>query len=392
MRGRLEDLTDQRFGKLIVKTYLGGSFWLCECDCGKSKKADARRLKVGEIKSCGCLSAKGVYRNPKDDLVGMKFGKLTVTKYIGRSRWLCKCDCGKSKKVTTAHLKLGQTRSCGCIVKYHDLTDIKFGILTAKKYIGNRYWECICGCGKVINIHSSKLKSGYVKSCGCLTKRYEDLIGMKFGKLKPKKYLGNSKWLCDCDCSKKNVIVRASYLKSERVKDCGCVVRDRQKILNDFFPDEFKGCNYSDGKAKFYKMWQSLKARCDNVNLPYYKNYGGRGITYDSRWKKFVNFKNDMYFSYVFAKLNRKIKNRSLERMDNNGNYCKENCTFIERNKQLNNTRRTHSFIAISPKGMRLKVKNANEFAEKFNLSSSSIYRCLNGESTHYKGWQFIKI
>ena len=48
------------------------------------------------------------------DLTGQKFGRLTVIKYVGKSKWLCKCECGNEKIVSTTHLK-NDTKSCGCL-------------------------------------------------------------------------------------------------------------------------------------------------------------------------------------------------------------------------------------------------------------------------------------
>lgn len=55
-----------------------------------------------------------------DIKIGQKFGRLTVVKRIenrksGHSAWLCKCDCGNYKEVTTCHLKDNHTKSCGCL-------------------------------------------------------------------------------------------------------------------------------------------------------------------------------------------------------------------------------------------------------------------------------------
>lgn len=52
---------------------------------------------------------------PRQDLTGERFGKLVVRKWLGRSHWLCLCDCGRETKVLTANLKRDNTRSCGCI-------------------------------------------------------------------------------------------------------------------------------------------------------------------------------------------------------------------------------------------------------------------------------------
>lgn len=54
-------------------------------------------------------------RQPRADLVGKRFGKLTVQSWIGESRWFCRCDCGKSTHVLTANLNTGNTASCGCV-------------------------------------------------------------------------------------------------------------------------------------------------------------------------------------------------------------------------------------------------------------------------------------
>lgn len=48
------------------------------------------------------------------DITGQRFGSLTVKKYLGRSKWLCVCDCGKETEATTSHIRSGHTKSCGC--------------------------------------------------------------------------------------------------------------------------------------------------------------------------------------------------------------------------------------------------------------------------------------
>jgi hypothetical protein len=217
--------------------------------------------------------------------------------------------------------------------------------------------------------------------------RFEDLAGRKFGRLTVEGYMGDTRWWCKCDCGGKN-IVQTGHLKSGHVRSCGCLGLESSKCTKNVYHG-FWNTDYSKGTMKFYLMWRNIKARCDNSNLKCYKNYGGRGITYDPRWKDFEEFKNDMYFEYLYTIKQLKIKHPSIERVDVNGNYNKENCTFVAFRDQMKNSRSVISFIAISPEGEEFTTKNVNEFSDKHNLNSSHVYECLKGKASHHKGWKF---
>jgi len=79
-----------------------------------------------------------------------------------------------------------------------------------------------------------------------------------------------------------------------------------------------------------YYVWKNLRQRCDNPNNPAYKNYGGRGITYDPRWKDFCAFKADM---------GECPEGLMLERIDNNKGYYKDNCKWANWEEQNFNKR-----------------------------------------------------
>lgn len=88
----------------------------CKCLlCGGTAYATKANLKRGEIKNCGCTR-----HNPKKNLTGKKFGKLTVIKAIVEDdtlKYICKCDCGNTTKVKPNDLRNGNTKSCGCLHK-----------------------------------------------------------------------------------------------------------------------------------------------------------------------------------------------------------------------------------------------------------------------------------
>jgi len=117
----------------------------------------------------------------KTDLIGKKFGKLTVIKDMGKNsyrkyNWLCQCECGNTTVVTGTSLnKENGTKSCGCLSKKHfkDLTGQKFNRLNIIKYLGknktnNNIYLADCDCGKQTVQEGSDMSTGKVRSCGCL--------------------------------------------------------------------------------------------------------------------------------------------------------------------------------------------------------------------------------
>jgi hypothetical protein len=115
-----------------------------------------------------------------------------------------------------------------------------------------------------------------------------------------------------------------------------------------------------------HHCWMRMRNRCDNRKSPDYKNYGGRGITYDPRWSDFSAFVADMGLP---------PPNRSLDRIDNNGPYCKENCRWADRLTQSRNRRNAH-LIAFQGKSMRIA-----EWAEYLGVPITTIKNRI------YRGW-----
>ena len=103
-----------------------------------------------------------------------------------------------------------------------------------------------------------------------------------------------------------------------------------------------------------------MKQRCLNENRPDFPNYGGRGITICDEWKNsFERFRDDMLSSYEAG--------LTLERIDVNGNYCKENCRWATRKEQVNNTRRSRH---ITHEGV---TKTLTQWSEFLGIKKSTL-------------------
>ncbi len=194
----------------------------------------------------------------------------------------------------------------------------------------------------------------------------KDLTEQKFGRLIVVRKTGRDKWgscewLCQCSCGQEKII-SGRHLCNERTSSCGCFGKEIHT----------KHGHNSGGKESLtYNSWRSMVQRCTNPRSKGYSNYGGRGITVCKRWLKFKNFLKDM---------GNRPENKTIDRINNDDEYCKENCRWATRKQQSMN--KTNSLLITHNK----KTQNLMEWAKELDIS----YNTLKSRLKRY-GWSTEK-
>lgn len=245
---------------------------------------------------------------------------------------------------TLQYKKVGHPISL--IVKSGD----KFGMLkviTEKLGGKERTADFLCECGNTVNLPIKVVLSGNTKSCGCLRKKIgahnrASLVGKRFGRLVVIKRLGTSGpdrakrtvWECKCDCGKVT-FPNTNELRMGHTKSCGCLKLDLS--IGRMTTHGFKSVVSTKEQRVFYKKWENINNRCFNPKTKDYKYYGGRGIKVE--WENFKEFKQDMWLSFCRHLITHTLKETTIDRKNNNGNYCKKNCRWVNQSVQVSNRR-----------------------------------------------------
>ena len=186
---------------------------------------------------------------------------------------------------------------------------------------------------------------------------FEDLTGKRFNRLTIVGRVKNTKgvkWECVCDCGKTTYAV-TQKLSSGSTKSCGCFKGDR---LSEFATTHGK----TRDNKRLYDIWSAMIYRCSNETIANYHRYGGRGISVCDEWKDV-----DVFFEWA---LNNGYENTlQIDRRNNNGNYCPENCHFVtasynSRNQEIKSNNTT-GFVGVSKEGGRETYVYSVEYNKK---------------------------
>ena len=179
-----------------------------------------------------------------------------------------------------------------------------------------------------------------------------DLVGESFGYLtvesRAEGYRYGPRWLCRCVCGKA-ITVLGSNLRSRKTTHCGCKHEEIYKLRKT--------------KAVFY----SMHCRCETPKAAGYVNYGGRGISVCERWEN-----TQQGFNRFIEDMGPAPAGKSIERLDNDGDYSPENCVWAAHKDQARN-KRTNRMIEF-----RGRTQCITAWAEEYKIHPGTLISRLN--------------
>jgi len=195
----------------------------------------------------------------------------------------------------------------------------------------------------------------------------KNIVGKRFGllvvleKTAKRTNSGSIIWKCVCDCG--NIHEVGSWnLQNGHSTSCGC---HKKETSSRTFLKNFTKHGHSSTQT--YNVWNNMMRRCNDHKNPAYENYGGRGITVCEEWKDIVNFIADM---------GERPKGMTLDRIDNNKGYFKDNCRWATKEQQANNKRNNHNINHLG------ETMSITQLAKKHGIERNKLsYRLNNGWS-----------
>lgn len=198
--------------------------------------------------------------------------------------------------------------------------------------------------------------------------KIRDLTGQKFGRLTAIRQVGpdptgkqhQARWLFACDCGTE--IERFGfYVVHKGQKSCGCYQKDHPARQT-----------HGMTATPVYRAWQNMHKRCSDPNNKRYEHYGGRGIRVCERWGSFENF---------FVDMGLPPHGLTLDRRDNDGPYCLENCRWATGKEQVRNRSVSLNYEYLG------ETKSLLEWGEQFGLP----YKTLHARYARL-GWRGEKL
>ena len=190
---------------------------------------------------------------------------------------------------------------------------------------------------------------------------FNDLTGQRFGRLtvveRAENYKdGSARWHCLCDCGNMTT-VHAHALKQGRIKSCGCLLAESSKKRMAQLMRK-----HGMSASKLYRVYTAMRERCEKPTCAEYHRYGGRGITVCEEWRNNRN----AFFEWAMASGYK--EGLQIDRINNDGNYCPENCRWVTLKQNCNNTSIN---VFLEHNG---EIHTLSEWSNLLGINRSTIY------------------
>lgn len=194
-----------------------------------------------------------------------------------------------------------------------------------------------------------------------------NLAGRRFGRLVAVEPTGDRYgdgsvlWRSRCDCGGENVSPAKVLIRGD-TRSCGCL-QDESRIA--------RKTTHGYSETALYRRWRNIINRCENPRVPSFRDYGARGIQVCKQWHHFENFIADM---------GEPPPGTEIDRIDNEGPYCPENCRWVTR---AVNARKKRNSVILTIMGV---TKPLIEWADLCGVKPHTAY------ARHRKGWNVERV
>ena len=174
-------------------------------------------------------------------------------------------------------------------------------------------------------------------------------------------------WLFECSCGKK-IIASIHNVMSGNTNSCGCLKKEL------WLKERTKhGGTLNQREKSLYSIWKAMRRRCNSKKIKEYHRYGGRGISVCKEWDNYTSFRD-------WSLSNGWKDGLTIDRIDNDGNYCPNNCRWIYLHENIKKTSRVRITDEQAKEIRKRFEEGCSKLAREYGVSYACIWHILHND------------